>query len=63
LLITEQSERLQKLKEIVWGTEQFRQAQAEGKTAAATDPETVARWCFATPGSAGALCDRDQPKS
>src|SRR6266478_2090862 len=31
LLITEQSERLQKLKEIVWGTEQFRQAQAEGK--------------------------------
>src|SRR5213596_3765408 len=27
----EQSERLQKLKEIVWGTEQFRQAQAEGK--------------------------------
>src|SRR5262249_7684655 len=31
LLITEQSERLQKLKEIVWGTEQFRVAQAEGK--------------------------------
>src|SRR5260370_31222107 len=31
LLITEQSERLQKLKEIVWGTEQFRLAQAEGK--------------------------------
>ena len=31
LLITEQSERLQKLKEIVWGTEQFRRAQAEGK--------------------------------
>ena len=31
LLITEQSERLQKLKEIVWGTEQFRQAQADGK--------------------------------
>src|SRR6266581_405481 len=31
LLITEQGERLQKLKEIVWGTEQFRQAQAEGK--------------------------------
>src|SRR3954465_4363269 len=31
LLITEQSERLQKLKEIVWGTEEFRQAQAEGK--------------------------------
>jgi TolB-like protein/Tfp pilus assembly protein PilF len=31
LLITDQSERLQKLKEIVWGTEQFRQAQAEGK--------------------------------
>jgi TolB-like protein/Flp pilus assembly protein TadD len=31
LLITEQSELLQKLKEIVWATEQFRQAQAEGK--------------------------------
>src|SRR5215471_3863140 len=31
LLITEQSERLQKLKEIVWATEQFRVAQAEGK--------------------------------
>jgi TolB-like protein/lipoprotein NlpI len=31
LLITEQSARLQKLKEIVWGTEQFKRAQAEGK--------------------------------
>src|ERR1700756_2578920 len=31
LNITEQSERLQKLKEIVWATEQFKQAQAEGK--------------------------------
>src|SRR4029434_8378668 len=31
LCITDQSERLQKLKEIVWGTEQFRLAQAEGK--------------------------------
>jgi class 3 adenylate cyclase len=31
LLITEQSGLLQKLKEIVWGTEQFRQAQADGK--------------------------------
>src|SRR5215831_7573661 len=31
LLISEQSEQLQKLKEIVWATEQFRQAQAEGK--------------------------------
>src|SRR6476646_6266156 len=31
LLISEQSEQLQKLKEIVWGTEQFRQAQAERK--------------------------------
>ena len=31
LLITDQSEHLQKLKEIVWGTEQFRLAQAEGK--------------------------------
>src|SRR5215831_15706453 len=31
LLISEQSEQLQKLKEIVWETEQFRQAQAAGK--------------------------------
>ncbi len=31
LLISEQSERLQQLKEIVWATEQFRVAQAEGK--------------------------------
>lgn len=31
LLISDQSERLQKLKEIVWATEQFRIAQAEGK--------------------------------
>ena len=31
LLITDQSDLLQKLKEIVWGTEQFRLAQAEGK--------------------------------
>jgi TolB-like protein/Tfp pilus assembly protein PilF/class 3 adenylate cyclase len=31
LLITDQSELFQKLKEIVWGTEQFRLAQAEGK--------------------------------
>jgi len=31
LLITDQSEQLQKLKEIVLGTEQFRRAEAEGK--------------------------------
>ena len=31
LLITDQSELLQKLKQIVWATEQFRLAQAEGK--------------------------------
>jgi len=31
LLMTEQSERLQTLKEIVRGTEQFRVAEAEGK--------------------------------
>ena len=31
LLITEQSEQLKKLKEIVWATEQFRRAQGEGK--------------------------------
>ena len=31
LLISEQSEQLQKLKEIIWATEQFRQAHTEGK--------------------------------
>jgi hypothetical protein len=31
LLINEQSEQLEKLKEIVRGTEQFRRAEAEGK--------------------------------
>ena len=31
LFITEQSEQLQKLKEILRGTEQFRRAEAEGK--------------------------------
>ena len=31
LLISEQSDQLRKLKEIVWATEQFRQAQADGK--------------------------------
>jgi hypothetical protein len=31
LLITEQSEQIQKLREIVRGTEQFRLAEAEGK--------------------------------
>jgi hypothetical protein len=31
LLLTEQSERLETLKKIVRGTEQFRQAEAEGK--------------------------------
>src|SRR6202047_3404784 len=31
LLINEQSEQIQKLKESVWGTEQFRLAEAEGK--------------------------------
>jgi hypothetical protein len=31
LLITDQSEQLQKLKEIVRGTEQFRRTEAEGK--------------------------------
>jgi hypothetical protein len=46
LLITEQSERLQKLKEIVWGTEQFRLAQAEGKLLRL--PEMVGLWSFAT---------------
>jgi hypothetical protein len=31
LLISEQSEQLQKLKAVVWATDQFRLAQAEGK--------------------------------
>ena len=37
LLINEQSEQIQKLKEIVRGTEQFRLAEAEGKLLALTD--------------------------
>ena len=47
LLITDQSEQLQKLKEIVWGTEQFRLAQAEGKLLR-LPTEMVGLWCFAT---------------
>ena len=37
LLINEQSEQIQTLREIVRGTEQFRLAEAEGKLAAFTD--------------------------
>jgi TolB-like protein len=51
LLITEQSERLQKLKENVWGTEQFRQAPAEG---------TLLRL---PTGDGGALVFRNNPEA
>src|SRR6201981_766928 len=51
LLITDQSERLQKLKETVWGTEQFRQAQAEGKL------------LRLPPGDGGALVFRNSPEA
>ena len=57
LLITEQSEQIQKLKEIVRGTEQFRSAEADGKLASIADR----RWCGTRfshyPGSAGVLRD------
>ena len=43
LLITEQSKRLQTLKEIVRGTEQFRLAEAEGKLLRL--PPATARLC------------------
>jgi hypothetical protein len=47
LLISEQSGRLQKLKEIARGTEQFRSAEA-GANYFACRPVIAARWCFAT---------------
>ncbi len=46
----------------MWGTEQFRLAQAEGKLLRATDRRW---WGFSVsqqPGSAGVLCDRDRRK-
>ena len=51
LLITDQGERLQKLKEIVWATEQFRLAQAEGKLLRLPT------------GDGGALVFRDNPEA
>jgi adenylate cyclase len=51
LLITEQSEQLQKLREIVRGTEQFRRAQAEGKLLRLPT------------GDGGALVFRDNPEA
>lgn len=51
LLITEQSEQLQKLKEIVRGTEQFRRAHAEGKLLRLPT------------GDGGALVFRDNPEA
>ena len=60
LLITEQSNLLDKLKEIVRGTEQFRIAKAEGKLLALADWRRR-RACFShQPGSASALRDGDQ---
>jgi hypothetical protein len=51
LLITDQSERLQRLKEILWGTEPFRLAQAEGKLLRLPT------------GDGGALVFRNNPKA
>src|SRR6267142_4590180 len=55
LLITEQSERLQTLKEIVRGTEQFRVAEAEGKLLRLPTGDGVAL-VFRTNVEAPALC-------
>ena len=55
LLITEQSEQLQKLKEIVRGTEQFRLAKPKANCCAYR-LEMVARWFFATTPEAPVLC-------
>ena len=59
LLIHEQSERLQRLREIVRATETFRAALARSEI----DPPADGRWrraCFPhEPGSAGEVCDGD----
>ena len=47
LLINEQSERIQELREIVRGTEQFRSAEAQGKLMRLPTGGTVAHWFFA----------------
>ena len=60
LLITEQSEQIQRLKEIVRGTEQFRAAEAEGKVLAVT----YRRWWGARLSNysrgTSLMCARDQ---
>ena len=47
LLITEQSEQMQKLREIVRRTEQFRLAEAEGQISCVYRPAMAAHWSFA----------------
>ncbi len=58
LLITEQSEQIQKLKEIVRGTEQFRLAEAEGKLLrlpTGDGPAMAAHW-FSAPARRHRWC-------
>ena len=60
LLITEQSEQIQKLKEIVRGTEQFRLAEAEGKLLRLPTGDGGALVFRNYSGSAGAVRAGDQ---
>ena len=55
LLIQEQAEQLQKLREIVRGTEQFRVAEAERQIAALTDRRRRRARFSRKPGSTGRL--------
>ncbi len=60
LLINEQSEQIQTLKEIVRGTEQFRLAEAEGKLLRLPTGDGGALVFRTSAGSAGAVRARDQ---
>ena len=63
LLITEQSEQLQTLKQIVRGTEQFRLAKAESKLLGLPHWRRWRARFPHQPRSAGPLCDRDQQRT
>ena len=60
LLINEQRDQIQKLKEIVRGTEQFRIAEAEGKLLRLPTGDGGALVFRTTPEAAGDVRDRDQ---
>ena len=60
LLITEQSEQIQDLKEIVRGTEQFRAAEAEGKVLRLPTGDGGALVFRTTPEAPVLMCARDR---